>query len=255
MAEEAIGQGAAEALMEEHEQQRDTEPFVSEAIRVAAAVTFEQAMCLEFPQIVAELVESVLSRRELELRRDGLVDLRGLPAGHGEAAVEQDFHEPDHAQVVNLDAGHLGAADLNRERQALEEREVHVNVEPLCLRVGEMVGEGEKLLAHRVQMVEPFLQLEVAEVVGAELVAQERAKLLVLAEEAVLAVDAEDMMPLFQLVEGGMQLPLEPFGQAQAKQLGDLLGGEQPEPELAGALEDLVDREAPLEDEVAAVLE
>ena len=43
----------------------------------------------------------------------------------------------------------------------------------------------------------PFLQSEVGEVVGAELVAQEGGELFVLLEEAVLPVGAEDVMAVF----------------------------------------------------------
>ena len=55
-----------------------------------------------------------------------------------------------------------------------------MDVEPLSLATGEAVRDDLKLLAHGVQVVEALLQAEVAQVVGAELVAQEGGELLVL---------------------------------------------------------------------------
>ena len=127
-----------------------------------------------------------------------------------------------------------------------------MDVEPLRLGGGEAVGDGEKLLAHRPEMLEAFFQLEVGKVIGAELVAQEHGELLVLPEEGMLAIDPEDMMSLRHLLEYGVQLPLVPPGQAQAEELGDLVGGQLSEAELAGPREERVNREAALEDEIAA---
>ena len=130
-----------------------------------------------------------------------------------------------------------------------------MDVEPLRLGGGEAVGDGEKLLAHRPEMLEAFFQLEVGKVIGAELVAQEHGELLVLPEKGMLAIDPEDMMSLRHLLEDGVQLPLVPPGQAQTEELGDLVGGQLPEAELAGPLEERVDRETPLEDEIATVFD
>ena len=130
-----------------------------------------------------------------------------------------------------------------------------MDVEPLRLGSGETVGDGEELLAHRPEVLEPLFQLKVREVIGAELVAQEHGELLVLPEEGMLAIDPEDMMSLRHLLEDGVQLPLVPPGQAQAEELGDLVGGQLSEAELAGPREERVNREAALEDEVAAVFD
>ena len=59
MVEAAVGERAAEALVEEQEQQRDLEAFGSEAVGVAAAVAFEQAMTFQFAKVVAELIQTV----------------------------------------------------------------------------------------------------------------------------------------------------------------------------------------------------
>ena len=55
-------------------------------------------------------------------------------------------------------------------------------------------------------MLQAFLQPEVGEVVGAELVAQEGGELLVLLEEGVFPVGAEDVMAVLDLLQGGVQL-------------------------------------------------
>ena len=52
-------------------------------------------------------------------------------------------------------------------------------------------------------MVEAFLQAEVAQVVGAEFIAQETGELFVLFEEGVLPVRPEDVMAVFDLVDNG----------------------------------------------------
>jgi hypothetical protein len=47
MMEEAAGERPAEPLMEEQEEERDAEALVGQAIRVAAAVAFEEAVRAE----------------------------------------------------------------------------------------------------------------------------------------------------------------------------------------------------------------
>jgi hypothetical protein len=89
---------------------------------------------------------------------------------------------------VNPDARDLGDSDLNREGKALEKREFHVDIEPLCLRVGKVVGDGEKDLAHRPQMLEALLHLESTRLLDQSSFRKNLA-LLVLAEGDVLAID------------------------------------------------------------------
>src|SRR5665811_2079688 len=43
----------------------------------------------------------------MESGQDGLVDLACCPAGYDRSAVQQHFHQADHARVVDLDAGYL----------------------------------------------------------------------------------------------------------------------------------------------------
>jgi hypothetical protein len=70
----------------------------------------------------------------------------------------------------------------------------------------------------------------------------------------VFEVGPEDMMAVFDLLQRGVELPLELLGDAAAEDFADLVGGESPQPDLAGALEDPVNGEAALEDEIAAVM-
>ena len=65
----------------------------------------------------------------------------------------------------------------------LEQREVHVDVEALSLEAGETVGDGLKPLAHRIEMIQPFLQAEVAQIIGTEFIAQVSGELFVLFED------------------------------------------------------------------------
>src|SRR5438874_9954916 len=104
-------------------------------------------------------------------------------------------------------------------------------------------------------MLQTFPEPEVAEVVGAELVAQEGGELLVLFEESIFPVGAEDMMAVLDLLQGGVELAWQAAGEAGAKDFRDLLGGETPEPQLTTAFEEAMDGEVALEDEIATVLD
>src|SRR5438477_10211404 len=86
-------------------------------------------------------------------------------------------------------------------------------------------------------MFEAFLEPEVSEIVGAEFVAQEGGELLVLFEESIFPVGAEDMMAVLDLLQGGVELAWQAAGEAGAKDFRDLLGGETPGPHVTTALE------------------
>ncbi len=86
----------------------------------------------------------------------------------------------NHAGVVDFNAGDAGRALLNQMGQTFQEREVGVHVEPFGLKAGKAVGNNLKALAHGFEILDPFFQSQISEVVGAELVAQEGGELLVL---------------------------------------------------------------------------
>ena len=101
--EEAIGQGSADALMEEHEDEGDANAFVGEAVGIAMGVALEQGMGFEFAEVVAKLGEGVALRGKLVSGEDGLVDLAGTPAAELGAAMEEDFHEAEGTGVLDFD--------------------------------------------------------------------------------------------------------------------------------------------------------
>ena len=52
MMEEAVGQGATQALVEEQKQESDLDAFGGEAIGIAFPIALEQSMALELTEIV-----------------------------------------------------------------------------------------------------------------------------------------------------------------------------------------------------------
>jgi len=64
--EAAVGEGATEALVEEQEQERNVDAFCGQAVGIAAAIALQQPVPFELAQIVAELVEAIGFRGELE---------------------------------------------------------------------------------------------------------------------------------------------------------------------------------------------
>src|SRR5207237_9974099 len=101
------------------------------------------------------------------------VELRGGAGAERTAAMEQDVEEANDARVVDFDPGRADRADGDRQGEALQQREVDVDVEPLRLEAGEAGGDGLEALAHGVEMVQSLLETEIGEVVGDQFVAQE----------------------------------------------------------------------------------
>ena len=62
-------------------------------------------------------------------------------------------------------------------------------------------------------------------------------------------------MAVLDAIDDGGQLAVHCAVQARAKDLGDLVGGQPPQAEVAAAFEQLVDGKVALEDEVAAILD
>jgi hypothetical protein len=254
MVEAAVGKGTTQPLMEEQKQQRDLNALEREAVGVTVAVALQQAVPLELAQIVAELVEAVSFIGEVEGRQDGLVDfLRGPTANEG-AGIQQDLEEADHARILDLDAGISDRADSDRQGDALQERKVDMDVEPLGLEAGEAADDGLELVAHLIEMVQPFAQTEVVEVVGAEFVAQKCQELLILSQNRVAEIDAEHMMAMRDLIDDGVKLAPVLAVQAGAEDLGNLVGCQPPESEFAASLEQLVNWKVAFEYDVVAIL-
>ena len=83
---------------------------------------------------------------------------------------------------MDFDAGIADRADGDGESDPLEQGKVHVHVEALRLKAGKAVGDGLKLFPHGVEVIQAFAETKVAQIVRAQLVAQETGELLVLSE-------------------------------------------------------------------------
>src|SRR5712672_4270689 len=119
------------------------------------------------------------------------------------AAMQEDFEQADDAGVVDLDPGIADRADGDRQGEALQQRKVDVDVEPLRLKAGKAGGDGLEPLADGIEMVQSLLEAEVGEVVGDQLVAQEGGELFVLLQKRVFEVGAEDVMAVLDAVDDG----------------------------------------------------
>ena len=101
-----------------------------------------------------------------------MVDLLGGPAADMTAAVQEDFKQADDARVVDLDPGIADRADGDWQGEALQQRKVDMDIEPLRLEAGKAIGDGLETLADGIEMVQCLFEPEVGEVVGDQLVAQ-----------------------------------------------------------------------------------
>jgi hypothetical protein len=84
--------------------------------------------------------------------------------------VQEHLQHPHQARVVNLDARDRRAAGGNREREALEQGKIDVDIEEFGLKAGQAVGRGDERLAQRVELfqrwVERYLDHEMGGVAG-----------------------------------------------------------------------------------------
>jgi hypothetical protein len=250
-----VGERTTESLVEEQEQNRHLDALGRELIGVAAAIAFQQTMAFEFAQIVAQLVQSVSFRGELKRGQNGCMDLFGGPAADGVSAMQQNFQQPDDPGIVDLDAGITDRADSNGQCDPLEEWKIDRDVQALSLKAGEAVGDGLESFVDCPEVIQPLLQTEVPQVVGAQFIAEVAGELFVLFEKGVLPAGAENMMSVLDLVDDGGQLPVESFVQADTEDLADAVGRQPPQAEFTAALEDFVDGEVAFENKVPAVLD
>ena len=152
MVKECVGQWAADALLKQDEHGGHFDPFVGEPVRVTSALALKEAVCSQLSYVVAELGEGIRVRGESERLEDRGVDLGGAPGGELRSAMEEDLHQAKHARVVDLDARHFGAPSGDRLGEALEEREVDMHVEKVCLDARQAIGHGDQFLAERRQL-------------------------------------------------------------------------------------------------------
>lgn len=62
--EEAVGQGTADAFVEDDEQEGDPDPFFGKPVEAAVAVALEESVGLHLAEVVAQLIQSVGLRSE-----------------------------------------------------------------------------------------------------------------------------------------------------------------------------------------------
>ena len=70
--------------------------------------------------------------------------------------MEQNFHQANHAGVVDLDAGEFGGAQGDRQGQALEQREIDMHVEAAGLEGGEAVSDQRNFSRTSPRCSRPF---------------------------------------------------------------------------------------------------
>src|ERR1700756_3687049 len=253
--EAAVGERAAEPLVEEQEEQRHLDAFGCEAIGVAGAIPLQQAVALELAQVVAELVQAVSPVGEVEAGKNGVVDLFGGPAAEMSAAMQKDFKEADQAGVVDLDPGIANRTDGDRKGEALQQREVEMDIEPLRLEAAKRPVMVWKRSRTASRWSNPFLRRKSVRLFGDQLVAQEGEELFVLLQEGILEVGAKDMVAVVDAIDDGGELAVHSPVHPSAEDLSDFVRRQPPQAELAAAFEQLVDGEVALEDEVATILD
>ena len=109
------------------------------------------------PHVVAELVQTVGIGGKLEAGKYGLMNLFGSPAANCGATMQEYFHQTNDPRFMDFDPGITDRADGHRQSQPLQQREIHMDVEPLDLAIGETIGNDLESFAHCIQ-VSPFFR-------------------------------------------------------------------------------------------------
>ena len=107
------------------------------------------------------------------------------------------------------------------------------HVEEGCLDAHQAIGHRDEFLAERRQLLQAFVQAEILESVDADLDPQERAELLTRARHEALAVEAEHVMSMVELLQHSRETTsmkafiLDRYGSAGRVHVGDM-----PDPQL-----------------------
>src|SRR5215472_13633739 len=112
------------------------------SVGVTVAVSLKEGMGFELAEVVTERGERRSFGGKWEGRQDGLRDGSGAPSAQLGTAVKQDFHQAEHAGVLDFDAGDFGVSRREGKSQTLEEGEVDVSIQGLGLELSTMVGNG-----------------------------------------------------------------------------------------------------------------
>jgi hypothetical protein len=90
----------------------------------------------------------------------------------------------------SLMPGILPRLAWDRQREALEQGEIHVHIERLSLKSGKAVSDGAEDRAHLVEITEALVKPEILEIVAKRLQPQEGGELLVHPHHRVPGVGA-----------------------------------------------------------------
>lgn len=252
---EAVGKRTADAFMEEDEHEADLDAFVSEAIGVVMTIAHDQSPRLHLSEIIPELCDRVVVCGQSVACEDPCVKRSGGEAPDLASGMEKDFHEAHHAGILNFDAGYPGGTGRNRQGQALEQGKIDVDVEHGCLKVSKPVIHRMEGLFHLGQTLQRLFEVKVRKVVAAGFNPEERAELLVLLDEGMLAVCPEYVMALLDAIERRMELAVEASGHAVPEELGDGIGSNGCEGQFAGTFKQTINGEVTTEDHSAAPLD
>ena len=198
-------------------------------------------MGFEFAEVITELGQGVVCGCELEGGEHGLVDLTEAPSTQLGAAVEQNFHEAEHAGVLDLNARDFGVSRGDGQSQTLEQGKVDVDIESLGLEFSETIGNGRQGLTNGFQVIQGFFQSEVLQVVAEDLQAQEGRELLVHAEHGIFGAGAQHVMTMLNSFQGSGEFAADSPVQAKSEHVREFVGGETEQSEVTGALEEFVD--------------
>ena len=104
--------------------------------------------------------------------------------------MHENFHEADQAGVVDFDSCDFGMARDVRESQTLEEGEIHMDLEGLSFKGGEVVGDGQEFGAYGCQMLDSLFEKEILQVIATDLDPQEGLEFFILFDEGMFKIGA-----------------------------------------------------------------
>ena len=169
--------------------------------------------------------------------------------------MEEHLEEAHQPGVVDLDAGDPDVTHGDRLGQALEYRKVHVDVQQLSLKAHEAVRRGDQLVTERRQHRKALLESEIVEAIDADLHPKERAEFLVDPGDEAFAIDAQHKVAVIDFLEHRVQLPAHALVLAHAEDLGHHVSGQAEDAQLAGPLEEVMNRKGPSKHKIPAVLD
>lgn len=120
---------------------------------------------------------------------------------------------------------------------------------------GKSIEDALAGLADLVQAIEALFQVQVGQAIGEQFQAQVSAPFLILPEETVFPIGAEDMTTVLDVLQDRLQFAVEMPADAVAEDLADPISGKAVETQLAATLKDVSDGPVALEDDIPAVFQ